>query len=160
MLAISARRHEVSENLLLERILKSRLFVDPLVDALQVMGIGRRTVMAIIDKVDSDSLERLAFSQGKETFLLARDLFESNGLTLTYFEFVTRILGKEAKWFRVEGEYVKPERVTLFHSCGMKWSCYLRGYVMGAHEVVSQLKLKTHISDESISIMLPSSPEG
>lgn len=159
MLSLSAKRHEVSENLLLEKILRSTLYIDPLLDAFQVVVLGKATLEMFVATMEADSLEKLAFEQGKKDFIMAKQIFESNGMMLTYFEFVIRVLGKEAKWFKVEGQFVKPENLTLLHSCGMKWSLFLKGYVLGAYEAVSRDKLKIEVSEQSVSILFSVPPE-
>ena len=119
------------------------------------MVFGREIAKGLIQMVDAENLESFAMSHGQRSFSLARTLFESNGMTLTYNEFVTEILGKAARWFRVEGEFAKPEVITLFHSCGMKWSLFLKGYLSGAAEVISKDKLKMEITSECITITFP-----
>jgi hypothetical protein len=157
MLALSARRHGTSENALVEKILTSILTIDPLVEAFGIMVFGREITKGLIEMADAENLEKFALTHGRRSFTLARSLFESNGMTLTYNEFVTGILGNAARWFRVEGEFAKPEVITLFHSCGMKWSLFLNGYLSGAWEIVSRDKLKIEITGEFITITFPKS---
>jgi hypothetical protein len=154
MLRIAARRHGVTENALVESLLESRLRVDPIIEAFDVISLGRNTFMQIIGMANVDGLEMIAFNEGKRSFLMAKQLFESNDMGLNFFQYLTEIL-EGAGWFRVEGALVKPELITLYHGCGIRWSSFLKSFLSGAFEVVSREKLKIDITNEFVSIQFP-----
>jgi hypothetical protein len=72
-----------------------------------------------------------------------------------FLEYLVEILGKEARWFEVGGAEVRPERLTLKHECGMKWSLFLRSYLSSAFGVVSHEKPKMTLNDSYVSVRLP-----
>ena len=65
------------------------------------------------------------------------------------------VLDKEAHWFEVEGAEDRPERLTLRHECGMKWSLFLKSYLTSAYELVSREKIKLTLNESYVSVELP-----
>jgi uncharacterized protein (DUF1015 family) len=84
MLRIAALRRGVTENALVEKLLTSRLRIDPIVDAFDVISLGREIFMQVIGMSNIDGLEIFAFAGGKKSFSLAKQLFESNDMELTF----------------------------------------------------------------------------
>jgi hypothetical protein len=154
-LRIAASRHGVTENTLVETFLTSRLRVDPILLAFDVISVGRETFMQIIGAANIDGLEAFAPTQGKKSFSLAKQLFASNDMQLSFFKYLTEILGERARWFHTEGTLVKPELITLYHPYGTKWSAFLKSFISGAYEVISRDKLKLDITNDFVSIQFP-----
>ena len=102
-----------------------------------------------------DGLEMVGLDLGKKNFALAKELYESTGRELGFTEYLVEILSKEAQWFEVEGVEDKPEKLSLRHECGVKWSLFLKSYLTSAYEVISREKIQMTISDAWITIELP-----
>lgn len=155
MLQVAARRHGVSENALVEGILARNLETDSLAQAFDYVVISKDTFMPILHMAHADGLERIGAERGKKAFALAKELFESNNLELDFARYLSDVLGEQAQWFRVEGNLIRPERVTLQHGLGVKWSEFLRSYLSSAYEVVSRDKLELAITGDYVGIRFP-----
>jgi hypothetical protein len=151
-LRISAKRHGLTENALAERTLTLALRADVIADTFGHVGFSRETFSSIMDAADSNLLVTAGAERGRQAFMLATESFESNGLQLGFIQFVSEILGEEAGWFRVEGATVKPERISLQHGFGLKWSEFLGSYVASAYQAVAQDKLGITTNREYVSI--------
>lgn len=154
-LQIASRRNGMTENSFVEKVLTRRIRVDSLLQAFESLTIGKETFVSILGMTNVNGMDILASEQGKKSFLLAKQLFESNGIDLTFFRYVTEILGEQAGWFTVEGAQVKPEVLTLYHSCGRKWSRFLKEYLASAFELASHEKLKVELGDEFVTVRIP-----
>ncbi|HEV2226396.1 MAG TPA: hypothetical protein VGR56_06280 [Nitrososphaerales archaeon] len=150
-----ARREGVSENSFVQNLLTRRVNTDPLVHAFPYVVLSRHTLIPILGSTNRDVLEMAGLELGKRNFILARELYESAGRKLDFVEYLSEILDKEAHWFEVEGAENRPERPTLRHECGMKWSLFLRAYLTGAFELASREKTKMTLNDSYVSLELP-----
>jgi hypothetical protein len=150
-----AKREGVSENSYVENLLAQRIRASPLIRAFPYIVISRRTLLPILGSANSDGLELAGMDLGKKNFALAKELYESLGRELTFTKFLVEILDKEARWFEVEGAEDRPERLTLRHECGMKWSLFLKSYLTSAYELISREKIKLTPNESYVSVELP-----
>jgi hypothetical protein len=155
MLRGSARRHGITENAIVEGVLKRYLLVDPIMRSFDYIGIGKETFTSVLGMTNVDGLELVGTERGKRAYSLARELFESNDLRLGFPQFVSDILGKEARWFRTEGIFARPERTTLQHSYGNRWSAFLKAYLSSAYEATSHSKLEMASAADYVTIRFP-----
>ncbi|HEV2137854.1 MAG TPA: hypothetical protein VGR53_03365 [Nitrososphaerales archaeon] len=155
MIELSSKQRKISRNALVEGILDHSLRAEVLERALDPVSIGRETLVSILETIDSRRLEDAGHQCGKKNFALARELFGSNGINLDFFRFLTEILGEQARWFRAEGTLIKPERITLQHRLGPKWSGFLRTYLSSAYEITSQDKLTVAVGSDFVSVRFP-----
>jgi hypothetical protein len=155
MLKAGARRRRISDTAFAEGILEQRLKAEPFIEAFDSAVLGKSTLGSILSATDSSSLEIAGFEQGKRNFALARELFESNGVDLSLPSYVDDILGKQARWFGVEGIHARPERISLYHRYGLSWSGFLKSYLSGAFEVISRNRLEASIANDFVSIRFP-----
>ncbi len=151
----AARREGVTENWFVQNLLARRVKADSIIHAFPYIVLSTRTLLPILGSTNPDGLEMAGLDLGKSNFALARELHQSVGRELGFSEFLTEILDKEARWFEVEGVEDIPERLTLHHEYGMKWSLFLRGYPTGAFEVVSHEKVKMALHNSYVSLELP-----
>lgn len=156
-LKVASRDSGISENAFVEAILHRRLEAEPLRRAFGHIVLEDEILASFSKLIDVDKLEAIGFDRGKRTFLLAKELFTSSGSELTFSQFAFKILGDLANWFEVEGLHLRPDRVTLRHKYGIKWSVFLRGFLSGAFEVVSRDKLLLNLSDEFVGVQFPQS---
>jgi len=152
MLRVSARRRGITENAIVESVLERFLTIDPIVQGFDYIGIGRETFASMLGMTNADGLEFVGAERGKKAYSLARELFESNDLKLSFPQYVSEILGEEARWFRTEGTFVKPERITLQHGYGTKWTEFLKAFLSSAHEVVSRNKLEVTTAEDYVTV--------
>lgn len=151
----AARREGVSENSFVQNLLARRVKADPLIHAFPYVVLSRRVLTPILGSTNPDGLEMVGLDLGKKNFALAKELYESTGRELGFTEYLVEILSKEAQWFEVEGVEDKPEKLSLRHECGVKWSLFLKSYLTSAYEVISREKIQMTISDAWITIELP-----
>lgn len=154
-----ARREGVSENSFVQDLLVQRVNADRLIHAFPFVVLSRRTLIPILGSTNPDVLEMAGLDLGKRNFALVKELYESAGRKLDFAEYLSEILDKEAHWFEVEGAENRPERLTLRHECGMKWSLFLRAYLTGASESASQERTKMSLNDSYVSLELPAKQE-
>jgi len=72
-----------------------------------------------------------------------------------FSNYLADVLDKQAHWFQIEGFNTKPERLTLRHDCGLKWSLFLKSFLTGAYEVVSRDRLKISVTEAYVSVEVP-----
>jgi hypothetical protein len=152
---VAARREGVSENAFVHNLLTQRVKADPLIRAFPYIVLSRQSFAPIIGTANPDSLEFVAIDLGKKNFALARELYESLGMELGFSRYLVEVLGEQARWFETEGANSMPERMTLRHEYGMKWSLFLKSLFTGAYEVVSHERLKMGVTDTYVSMELP-----
>lgn len=154
-----AAKHEgVSENSFVESVLSRRVRADPIIHAFPYIILSRRSFVPILGTSDPDSLELVASELGKRNFAFARELYGSSGTTLGFSQYLIEVLGEQAHWFETEGVNSMPERMTLRHEYGLKWSLFLKSFLTGAYEVVSHDRMKTSLTDAYVGIELPKLP--
>lgn len=150
-----ARREGVSENALVQSLLLQRVKADPFIRAFPYIILSRRSFAPILGMTNPDGLEIVGLDLGKRNFAFARELYESMGTELTFSNYLTDVLDRQAHWFQIEGANTKPERMTLRHEYGMKWSLFLKSFLMGAYELVSRDKLKIGVTEAYVGLELP-----
>ena len=135
----AASKEGISENNFVTGILQRRTRIDPLIPAFKGIILSDEILRAIISTSNADTLELSGFNLGKETFMLARELFRSHEMELTFTELLIDILDDQLRWFNVEGNLTeKSEGVTIRHAYGVKWSVFVKSFLIGAHTVVSK----------------------
>lgn len=152
-LKFAARREEVSENSLVERLLSQRLRLDPIYHAFQSVTVSRDIFGKILGALQPGALESIGRSMGKRSFSMARELFESSGQELGLRAYLVDILGRSG-WFVVEGAEVRPEKVTLRHEFGATWSLFLKEFIHGAQEVERRTKVRMEAEDSFVGLRL------
>jgi hypothetical protein len=153
-----ARREGVSESAFVQNLLSHRVKADPLIRAFPFIVLSRQSFVQIIGMANPDSIEFVALDLGKRNFAFARELFESVGTDLGFSQYLTEVLDGQAHWFGTEGVNSRPERITLRHEFGIKWSLFLESFLTGAYEVVSHNRIKIGVADAYVSIELPDAP--
>jgi hypothetical protein len=155
---IASQREGVSENAFVQGVLSQRVKAEPLIHAFPFIVLGRQSFASILGTTNADGLEIASFDLGKRNFSLAQDLYESVGADLSYVQYIKEVLDGQAHWFVTEGATIKPERMTLHHEYGNKWSLFLKGFLTGAYDVVSRDKIKTRVADTYIGLEIPKAP--
>jgi len=155
----AAKRARVTENAFLNDLLTRRLMFDPLVPAFQEVTLSQGTFQSILGVTSVEALEEAASQAAQKNVPLVYELYESNGKTLSFQEFVTDILGKHGGWFELEGNVnLTHGWVTLRHGYGLKWSRFLRAYLLSAHETFSNDVLNVKVSDQFVRISFKAKP--
>jgi hypothetical protein len=156
LLQKAARKKRVSENSFVAEVLQWRLTVDPLIPAFDGLLIGEDTFSSILGMVEVGGLELAGRDLGRKHYLLAKELYQSNGMTLTLSEFMNEILDKHGKWFHVEGDFAQRlESITLRHRYGLKWSIFLRSYLMSAFESAAHEKPQIRTTESWLNLRIP-----
>lgn len=151
MLREAAYRADKSENEFVRDLLQDRLLIDPLIPAFQSMQMSSGVVQSILGASNADALEAAASDVAKKNFPLVRELFVAARRTLDFEEFVIEVLGKHSGWFYVEG-YSQTGRLVLRHSYGLKWSRYLKSFILSAYGTISRDKIEIEITDQVVKI--------
>jgi hypothetical protein len=159
-LSVLAARYGVNENKLVTDILASRVEIDPLIPTFEGISLARETFRTILNTTNVDSLEISAWELGRAHFATARRLYESNGEQLSFLKFVSIVLGRHGRWFRIEGKVDSNSKlVTLHHELSLRWSIFLKAYLAGAFEVLSRVRLIVHINEEFVELEIPGEPK-
>jgi hypothetical protein len=152
----AARRANMTENAFLSRVLEGRLAIDPLFPAFDGLSLSSSILRSILGAANVDALETAASDAGHKDFPLIRELFAASDRPITLRMFVIDILGKCGRWFHVEGDASRTHRwTTLRHGCGLKWSKYIRAYILGAHGTISRDRLEIGVTDQVVRIEFP-----
>jgi hypothetical protein len=155
-----AKRHQVSENAYVTRVLRSALTIDSLIPAFNGIGLSSETFASILTNSNSDLLELDGFALGKKHFEETRELLESVGMKMTFVRFLVEILDKQGNWFVVEGNPTEDsESLALRHKYGAKWSLFLKSYLSGAYEVLQAGRLQVQVKESILKIRFPNRPQ-
>lgn len=154
-LRIVARREKVTENAFVQNLLSQRVKADPLIRAFPYIVLSRRSFLPILSAANPDVLEVVGIELGRSNFALIREIYASVGKEIDFVSYLTDVLEKEAQWFEVEGTEAMPERLTLRHEYGTKWSLFLKSFLTGAYEVVSHQKLTIRTDSMYVSLEIP-----
>jgi len=147
-----ARREGVSENLFVQRLLLARVNADPFIRAFPLIVLGKDSFSQIMGMTNPAGLELAATELGRKSFALARELYESEGEELDLRQYMTDVLDKQGHWFETDGLVRSPERLTLRHGYGMKWSVFLKGFLTGANEAVSPQRMGIRVTERYLAL--------
>jgi hypothetical protein len=152
----ATKRSRRTENALVSEALADRLMVDPLVPALQEIRMSGVLFQSIVNATSGDALELAASEMAHKNARLVRELYKSNDRPLDFQEFVKEILGGHGHWFFVEGsDVVNGNGLMLRHEYGLRWSRFVRSYLMSAYTVFSKNELKVEVDDQFVHLELP-----
>jgi hypothetical protein len=150
-----ANRERISENALVQRILSMWVSSDIARHAIPHITLGGPSFTRILGMTNRDGLEVIGADLGKRNFAYIKELHESSGIDMGFVKYMIDVLDRQAHWFKIEGADSKPERLTLRHDYGARWSLFLNNYLAGAYQVVSRDRLKIGISDTYIGLEFP-----
>ncbi|MGA2665002.1 MAG: hypothetical protein ABSF83_08670 [Nitrososphaerales archaeon] len=151
----ATRRTEKSESGFVSDALLDRLTIDPLIPAFQEMSLSSVTFQCILSAADAEALEASGSYAAQKNVPFIRELFRSYGHELSFQEFVTNVLGKHSGWFSIEGDpRLNGGWMTLRHGCDMKWSRFLRAYLLTAHNAFSEENLEVKVGEQFVEINL------
>lgn len=149
----AAKRARVTENAFVSATLEERLEIDPLIPAFRLIRLSSRVFQSILGTANTDALEAGAADTAQKNFPLIIELFAASGRNLDFREFIVDIMGKSCQWFEVEGNEIRNHRgITLRHSYGLKWSKYIKTYLLTAHSIISKDKIRIEITDQFIRV--------
>lgn len=152
-----AKREGISENAFVQSVLWQRVRADLLIRAFPIVALSGQSLAQILSTSNPNLLDIAALELGRRNFGLVRELYASVGTDMDFARYLGEVLDKQARWFELEGVNVNPQRITLRHNYGMKWSLFLRSFLISAYEVVSDDKMKIGITDTFLSVEFPSS---
>jgi hypothetical protein len=150
-----AKREGISENALVQNILSQWVSSDLARHAIPYITLGGPSFTQILGMTNRDGLEVIGADLGKRNFAYIKELHESSGIDMSFVRYMIDMLERQGHWFKTEGTDSKPERLTLRHEYGTKWSLFLNNYLTGAYQVVSRDRLKIFISDTYIGLEFP-----
>lgn len=154
------KRHQISENMYVTRVLRNALTIDSLIPAFDGIGLSAETFASILTNSNSDLLELDGFALGKKHFEETRELLESGGIKMTFVRFLVEILDKQGNWIVVEGNPTEDsETLILRHKYGGKWSLFLKSYLSGAYEVLQSGRLQFVVKERILKIRFPNKHE-
>ncbi|MDG6925480.1 MAG: hypothetical protein JRN09_02895 [Nitrososphaerota archaeon] len=154
-LNVASKRAGKAENAFISELIEERLAIDPLIPAFSEIRMTSSTFQSILNASNIDSLEATASEVAQKNVQLAFELFRSNGRTIDFEGFVTTILGRYARWFYIEGNAnLAHGSVTLRHEYGLKWSRFLKAYLVSASTILQGGKLDIKTSDQFVRLGL------
>jgi hypothetical protein len=112
-------------------------------------------VRRLIDISDGDRLEKSGAEVARKNLSKITEAYRSNGISFEFDEVMREILGGYFQMFRIEGDSLyKGHRVmTLSHGRGLKWSRFLRSYLLRAYGIVSKEKVEIEITDGFLKVI-------
>ncbi len=115
--------------------------------------MSSNTFQTILNATNLDSLETGASDVAQKNFRLVHELYDSDGRSLTFREFVTEILANHSHWFYHEGGMVAGNRALMLrHPYGVRWSRFLKSYIVSAYGASSKNKINIEVEDQFIRI--------
>lgn len=152
----AAKRASMSENEFVSVLVEDRLLIDPLIPAFHEVRLSSDAVQSFLVAANVDALEAASSEMAQRNFQLILKLYETNQIPLDFRRFVTDILGKYCRWFYVEGDNTQ-QGITLRHTYGLKWSKFVRAYILAVYGTISKEKIRVEITDKLIRIEIPPS---
>lgn len=132
---------------------------DPLAPVLKAdIFLSEAVFRGIIDACDADGLERTGTEVARRHFSKILEAYGKEGIPLDFDQIMDDMLSRYFQMFRIEGRR-NPRKgrpvtvVTLSHTRGLKWSRFLRSYLLRAYGMVSkESELEIDISDEFVHL--------
>jgi hypothetical protein len=152
----AAKRAHMTENAFVCAVLEDRVIIDPVIPAFHMIRLSSGVFQSILGTANTDALETGASDTAQRNFPLILELYAASGRILDFREFIIEIMGKSCHWFEVEGDDNRTHRgITLRHIYGLKWSKYVKAYILTAYSIISRDKIKIEITDQFIRIEFP-----
>jgi hypothetical protein len=149
----AARRAHMTENAFVIATLEDRLALEPLIPAFHMIRTSSGVFHSILGTSNTDALETGASDTAQRNFPLILELYAASGRILDFREFIIDIMGKACYWFEVEGDDNGTHRgIRLRHTYGLKWSKYVKAYLLTAYSIISKDKIRIEITDQFIRI--------
>lgn len=154
-LARMAKKYGLTENQLVASWLSWRIGFDPLIPTFDGLMLSTEVFESILNGCNAHVLELRGLELGKKHVVMSRMLFEAVGKQLTFVKYVKEILSRRARWFRIEGEIDEASReLILIHKLGIRWSVFLKAFLMGAYESTPRMRLTVEITDTAVILRL------
>ncbi len=148
-----AKRAQMTENAFVSELLTDRLMMDPLFPAFEEIRMSSDTFRTVLSAANADELEVVASKVGQKHAQLVHELYESNDRVLTFQEFITEVLARHSNWFHIEGiKGSTRHSITLRHTFGLKWSVFVRGYILSASSIFSKDRIRIEVADQFVRI--------
>ncbi len=155
-LADAARHAEVSVNEIVNKALRRRLIVDPLIPTFHGISLDSGTMNCLLAAANRNALEMGASDFAQRDVPAALRLYKTRHRPLEFRDFLTMVLAEAGQWFNVEGSDNGTHQLTLHHTYGLKWSRYVKSYTTSAYSTISRKNLNIEIDEQFIQIDFPS----
>jgi hypothetical protein len=149
-----AKNMEISESAYVSSVLERRLKVEPLVQNIEGIGLGKILFQEILAQTNPTGLELVAAEIASQNIPFIFELLELQLNVASLGWYIKEIL-QSWGWFKmyaVNGE--KKHELKLFHNYGRRWSLFLRAYLTSAYEL-TQIRPEITITDRLVKISLP-----
>jgi hypothetical protein len=147
----ATKRARKTENSFVSDVLMDRLTVDPLLPAFQEIRLSSVTFQSIVNTTSIDALEVAASEMAQKNIRIVRELYASNDRVLDFKE-VIALMGNYAHWFYIEGDNGFRGQMTLRHGYGLKWSRFVRAFLLGAYGVLSNEELSINADEQFVHV--------
>jgi hypothetical protein len=147
-----SRRASVSENVVVNQVLKRWAVFDRFVARQNIMMLNRRLFTRFSQILDENDLEEIAKEFGKK---LTVDLFDLNGMEMTRGNvldyYLKTVLSDCMRWYSYEhhGDHSQG-RFVLRHDFGRRWSVFLKTFIETMLHGCFDLKTSFRISEDAV----------
>ncbi len=156
-----AERQKISVNALMDKILRRFTLYDRYTDRLSIIGLPKRTLMAIIQFLPD---ERIIEEAENTASLDAIDFFNSLGYPQDYETFKYLVIEhfgspEFARWFQCF--YHSLETQDLFHlqhNLGRKWSVFIETYLRTILRKIANINVKSRVYNYAVTLRVSSLP--
>ncbi len=154
LLTSTTRRVKTSESAYVSSILEMRLKREPLIQNMKEITLKEELFQEILAQTNPAGLEILASEIARKdipyTFeLLGLQLSPSS--VLWYFREILQDCG----WFKMQvTQGHESYELKMFHNNGIKWSMFLKSYLMSLYEMISNERAQVTIGDRIVKVRL------
>jgi hypothetical protein len=158
LLKEASARAKMTESELVNEVLSRRLLIDPLVPKFHCISLDSDTMQSLLGASNVDVLETSASDLAQKNFPVVRRLYKTMNRPIGFIDFLTIVLSKSGQWFYIEGiDGNTNQELVLRHPYGIKWSRYLKSYLLSSYYTISKSRLKIEIDDQFVLINFLSS---
>jgi hypothetical protein len=143
----------VTESIFVSTVLTDKLFADSLTRTFNEIKFIDEVFRSILGGTNTDTLEMAGSEMASKIFPLMSELYRTHTPPLSFRRFLTEVLGKHYGWFYVEDDGSETEpRMTLHHPFGLRWSVFIKAYILTAYSAISKDRIKIEIAERFVRI--------
>ncbi len=153
LLSKTSLRLNVTETEYVSKYLKKLLTMEPLFQYLGVVAMSQTLFQRIISQTNHEGIEILGSEVAEEEIPSVFELL-GMGKSLSSLEDFMKGVLEPWGWFKMETVRIDLHRreLKLFHNGGLKWSEFLRYYLMSASERITKQRPEISISNRVVVV--------
>jgi hypothetical protein len=151
-LAAVSKKKNMTESAYVSGALRKELTIEPLSPAFDGITIERVAFRSIIDLANREAIDLLGAEVARRDIPLVFDLLDLKVQKRSVLDFLNDIAADCWHWFKIglnpEGE----TRIVLYHQFGLKWSFFLKSFIVEAFALVSEAPPRITVTETVVKV--------